>query len=360
MRDSLNDDMIKLVRYSILTIERDREAVLVPSAERLVTDNLSEDAFAAWMISEHRAELGGTANQYLRVTVEVADRWAKQDRKFEKRQLQVLGEIRDRMPVAPPPPAPPGQPFAEIARRFDANQVRLKYLRQGFKLGAKTLAADIASAFAQFRDLGEFVAIPIVEADLATAFEQGAQPAQGFDPAGLESFPAYWHGVNREFEAAGTERTASAAHWYMTWEPGVYKPGEEYLQNVVGSKLKNFDSAALPALSEHKVDLALNVWRPDIGIAGWLSMWVESRNELALISYELSQGTFLWIGQILSEDLVPVMGEKFFWMFFEWIDLSGDAKHYFMYGLQFQIDFETGRAQLFGDSFRKARFDIAG
>ncbi len=96
---SLNDDMVKLVRYSIVTIERDKEAILVSRAERLVTDNLSDDAFASWMISEHREQMRGTANQYLRVSFEVIDRWAKQDRKYEKRQLEILGEIRDRMPL---------------------------------------------------------------------------------------------------------------------------------------------------------------------------------------------------------------------------------------------------------------------
>ena len=360
MESSLSDDMVKLVRYSIVSIKRDDEKEIVSGEERLVTDNLTDDAFTSWMISQNdeairKSGVLGNDRQYLRVSYEVRERWPKQDRKYEKRQLEVLGKIRNRIP-GQPQPLPP---FDEIAKRFNANTVRLRYLRQGFQLGAKTLAPDVSGAFAQFRDLGEFKAIDIVEADLKKAFAQG--PSTPFDPAGLDSFPGRWLGVNREFDVTSQERPESAATWHMTWEPGVFEQNKEYLQRVVGSKLKHYGSSELPPLTERKVDLALNVWRPELGIAGWLSTWVEGRSELALISYELSKGAFLWIGQILSEDLEPVGGEKFFWMFFEWIDLGGGKpnarKSYYMYGLQFEIDFVSGRAKLFGDSFRKARIE---
>ena len=99
---SLSDDMVKLVRYSIVSIKRDAEKKIVSGEERLVTENLTDDAFASWMISEQldairNAGLTGDDRQYLRVSYEVRDRWSKQDREYEKRQLKILEEIRDKI-----------------------------------------------------------------------------------------------------------------------------------------------------------------------------------------------------------------------------------------------------------------------
>jgi hypothetical protein len=108
MDTNLSDDMVKLVRYTIVSIERDDEKV-IHHAEEIVTDNLSDEAFSSWMIAsylqsedyriksskdaKHRIEHGD--KKYLRVCFEVLCRWPKQDRKYEKRQLEVLEGIRE-------------------------------------------------------------------------------------------------------------------------------------------------------------------------------------------------------------------------------------------------------------------------
>ena len=95
---SLNDDMVKLVRFTIVNIERDKEKILARD-EEVVTDALSDDAFASWMISKHVKPYDGKGDddprKYLRVSYEVVSRWPKQDRKYEKRQLEVLEGIRE-------------------------------------------------------------------------------------------------------------------------------------------------------------------------------------------------------------------------------------------------------------------------
>ena len=95
---SLSDDMVKLVRFTIVNIERDREKILAKD-EEIVTDSMTDDAFASWMISKHVKPHGGSGDddprKYLRVSYEVVSRWPKQDRKYEKRQLEVLEGIRE-------------------------------------------------------------------------------------------------------------------------------------------------------------------------------------------------------------------------------------------------------------------------
>lgn len=108
MDTNLADDMVKLVRYTIVTIERDHERIL-HRGEELVTDNMTDDAFASWMIASYlqsddyrhktaadpRHEVPHGQKKYLRVFYEVLGRWPKQDRKYEKRQLEILEGIRE-------------------------------------------------------------------------------------------------------------------------------------------------------------------------------------------------------------------------------------------------------------------------
>jgi hypothetical protein len=368
MDRNLNDDMVKLVRYSIVNIARDQERIL-HKGEQLVTDNMTDDSFASWMIASylqspeaarHPGEVSHEQKKYLRVFFEVLSRWAKQDRKYEERQLRVLSEIRDAIEDGRKPSGPPGgqgkpDAWSDLEKRLDANKLRLKYLRQGFRLCSEQLGTQVAETYGRFRDWGDFVAMEVDAAQLQDAFAKGI--AVPFDAAGLESFPGRWRGVNKSYDLSGKEMEAEAGTWNMTWEKGVHK-GDRYVQRVVGSMQHHYASNAIPDLTERKVDLALNVYDKDIGITGWLTMWSEVRNELALISYQLNDKAFLWIGQVLTDKLEPVMGEKVFWMFLEW--LVPEDKAYYMYGLMFEIDFDACRASLFGERVRKSRFDLVG
>lgn len=120
MDTNLSDDMIKLVRFTIVSIKRDDEHVLgegkgpddedypslpryrIARGEKIVTENMTDDSFSAWVISEyfqkdHCEPVEAEDKKYLRVYHEVLKRWAKQDRKFEKNQLGYLAGIEDQL-----------------------------------------------------------------------------------------------------------------------------------------------------------------------------------------------------------------------------------------------------------------------
>lgn len=250
-----------------------------------------------------------------------------------------------------------GGAFDAIKKRLNANKIRLKYQRQGFQMSHGKLSKDVSEVFAKFRDIGEFQGLEITKEALDKAFKDGVNTP--FDRGGLDSFSGRWRGVNRHYDVNGTEIVADATTWHMTWGDGSFVD-DVYLQTVVGSKDKHHTADKLPPLSQKKVDLALNVYRKDVGVTGWLSTFVEFRNEMALIAYELSKGVFLWIGQVLTEELEPVDNDKLFWMFFEWYappDPANPKPSYYMYGLMFEIDFDAGTARHFEpQGVRKARF----
>lgn len=349
---NLSDDRVKLVRYHIVSIKRDQERILHRD-EEIFDDQMSDGDFASWVISKYgdRVGLASDDRKYLRVSYEVIGRWAKQDREYQKRQLEVLEGIKEAVEKKR---GRGKDRFDAVAKRHQSQVDRLKRLRTDFKRCAAGISAGLVESLNRHRLAGDVEGIELDREKVEEAFAKGL--AVSFSSAALEKFPGRWTGTNRRYHfATGKEMEKDAATWHMTWEKGAEANGE-YVQRVIGSKVRHFDSATLAEAGEGEVDLALNVFRDEIGITGWLSTVVEERRELGLISYQFGDDTFLWIGQVLSPDLEPVMGDVF-WMFLEWIVPGGKKPAYFMYGMMFEIDFEKCQAVPFGDSFRKARFD---
>lgn len=121
---NLNDDMVKLVEYSIVTIERGSERILKGPSQVIVTDDLTGNAFsnariADWCDGRDRSIRTDT----LRVYYNVLDRWPKEDLKKDERkvdaeerqaryleeQVTVLREIADKIGTGPGPTPPPAK-----------------------------------------------------------------------------------------------------------------------------------------------------------------------------------------------------------------------------------------------------------
>jgi len=110
MAESLSDDLIKLVRYSIVMIAPCRER-LIHQGEHIVRDNLSADGFTAWMIASYldrRPEppIEPWEKRYLRVWYEVLCRWPRQEDDCEERLVDALHAIRDALRSGAREPGP--------------------------------------------------------------------------------------------------------------------------------------------------------------------------------------------------------------------------------------------------------------
>lgn len=91
---NLSDDMLKLVQYSIVCIERDREEVLVCNACKLFADNMNDCDFDSWVIADYVQHHALTFDKkYLRVTFQVLGRWPQQDLRYEQKELRRLAGI---------------------------------------------------------------------------------------------------------------------------------------------------------------------------------------------------------------------------------------------------------------------------
>ena len=104
---NLSDDMLKLVQYSIVCIERGKEKVLVCNECKFFADNMTDCDFDAWVISDYTRDCARRASdpkekpckpcksKYLRVTYEVKARWPKEDLNYEEKQLRRLEGISE-------------------------------------------------------------------------------------------------------------------------------------------------------------------------------------------------------------------------------------------------------------------------
>ena len=137
MDKNLHDDMLKLVRYKILFVKRSYEHAF-PEQEDLVYDNMDGNSFTAWKVAEFIQELAKVTSakpedrarigvpvpgswktypekkfifddkyltsfphedkKYLRVYYEVLERFPREKFRHDERQIEVLEDIRDRMP----------------------------------------------------------------------------------------------------------------------------------------------------------------------------------------------------------------------------------------------------------------------
>lgn len=102
---SLDDEMVKLVAFTIISVRRGAERVMTgPSSAGtvVVTERMTPEGFVLWLISRY---LGGLSPEerravqpdvkYLRVDYTVSQRWPREPLEFERDQVSLLGEVRD-------------------------------------------------------------------------------------------------------------------------------------------------------------------------------------------------------------------------------------------------------------------------
>ncbi len=99
---NLDDDTVKLVAYTIVSLRRDDEKVMEGGAgEITVPDRMTRKAFTAWIIAKFLQETKICDEElephlkYLRVYYVVSYRWPRQPLKFEEREIDALEQIRD-------------------------------------------------------------------------------------------------------------------------------------------------------------------------------------------------------------------------------------------------------------------------
>lgn len=113
--EDLQDDTVKLIAYTIVSLKRDLERIMDGGKDSIViTENMTGEAFASWILAKYLQQtvpdpadpknkvprsklIHPDELKYLRVYYVVSHRWTREPMKFEEREIGVLEGIRDRL-----------------------------------------------------------------------------------------------------------------------------------------------------------------------------------------------------------------------------------------------------------------------
>jgi len=102
---NLEDEMVKLVAYTIVSLRRGHEKIMEGGeGSVIVTDNMTGKAFTAWIIGKYLQETKVPRKKlrlelkYLRVYYVVSYRWPRQPLEFEQKEVALLREIGRAIP----------------------------------------------------------------------------------------------------------------------------------------------------------------------------------------------------------------------------------------------------------------------
>lgn len=96
---NLSGDDIKVVQYSIITVESnvpdDKRLIGAPNQIKVVSDDMTGEEFSNWVIASNCGSLEPYDSRYLRVCYCVLCRYKKQDVDYDQEQIDALHQIRD-------------------------------------------------------------------------------------------------------------------------------------------------------------------------------------------------------------------------------------------------------------------------
>lgn len=386
MDRNLSDDTVKLVRYSIVSIERDDERIHF-RGEEIFDDNMTDDAFATWVISKHGDAQGLSAEdrKYLRVSYEVLGRWPKQDREYEKRQLEVLEGIRDAIPghrrrkkggapagggtsghVGGAPTEElqelqdkfgtkdvvvPGEedPYQEFYYRLELSRPAVEEWRTNLRRANRKFADQIAGHFNKYRTVGSLEAPELDPDVLGDAL---GQESPAFDRESFDRFTGPALGVLRVYTFAepGAEPVENPApDVHSIWGP-VREEDGAFVQRITGSNVEYVDPDDRDDLDSHlrklQVDLTLNVYTEEWGMVSWSAFYQNHANQMRSFGYELGD-RLLWVNQFMFQNMRPTVENQLV-LSIDWEERDGDERRFNVYAMHLNFDFKKNKVEFAG------------
>lgn len=270
-------------------------------------------------------------------------------------QVEVLRQIRDRLPSQAPPP----DPYAVFVNYLNLSSSTFKQWRKDIAKNAESLGKGLANILNQYSAIGEdkqFAAPAVTEKELTAAF---SKPDAPFDRATFDRFTGRTKDQMIIYAPNGQPPSTEAPPGHSWWSETTEINGR-FFQKITGSNYRHINPlntpAILSAMAETKVDLLYNVYTEDLGITTW-SMYRENHDSmLRSIGYELG-GKLFWLNEMLNPDMTRTEGllpnvvppqnvdKNQYIISIDFRLTEGPSTYFCVYAMHVEIDFKKGAAQ---------------
>lgn len=234
----------------------------------------------------------------------------------------------------------------------DYTDMYLKW-RRGFRKCSEQLSTTFADQFNSHLGVGEFPGLEIDGKELKAIFERDIKP---FDSDTFERYKGQAKGTFRTYEL-GTHKEIAVADLYSHWRPETLLVNGRHAKKVLGSFAGYFDPHDLPDLSENKVDIIFNSYRPDVGLTSWVEIYQNQRQQRTSFAYKLPhRHEILWFVKDVSLGGQSLVNNNIYMASHEWKGHHQGKVAYFMVAFFYDIDFNSCTVELSGDHYWRALY----
>jgi hypothetical protein len=238
-----------------------------------------------------------------------------------------------------------------LVERIYACQPLLDQLRRGFARCCEPLSAQIADTFNNYRYLGNPPKPQLHPSELKGAFERVLPEPLRIDP--FSRLVGRARGTNH-FIDLDTGVETSHLDNFTVWDPTEQRDGA-CVQRASVSEAGYYATNQLPDLATKKVDVIVSVYRPDLGITSWASLYRHGRLEAGFIRYELGSDRALWISRRINA--TNEFEDELFVLSYEWWSTSpGGGRRYSMLAMRCDVNFAECTCRVIGKTANEIRY----
>jgi hypothetical protein len=249
-------------------------------------------------------------------------------------------------------------PLIHVASEYDRLVERiytcrplLDEWRRGFARCSGPLSAQISAIFNNYRYLADPPKPQLHQSDLKAVFEEVPPKPRHHDP--FSRFVGRARGTNH-FMNRETGLEFSHFDNFTVWDPSELQ-GDAYVQRASVSGTRYYSTDQLPDLAANKVDVIVSVYRPDLGITSWASLYRHGRIEAGFISYEFGLSKALWISRAVKSTNEPA--DQFFIVSYEWWSKSpAGERRYSMLAMRCEVNFAECTCRVIGNTVNEIRY----
>jgi hypothetical protein len=241
----------------------------------------------------------------------------------------------------------------KLIRRIESNRNLLLEWRRGIARCSDEISHTVADIFNRWTYHGQCRKPLMDEAALKNVLQQIVPPPTRRSP--FDRFAGKARGVNHFYDIATAQEIRKLTN-FTYWDRATHREDDSWIQHITVSDSRYYAPASVPHPAQKKVDLIVNLCRPDLGITSWGSERRHVTGESAFICYEVAPEQALWFSKIVPDQ--GSSADHVFNISFEWWTPTGrQTRRYSMLAMSFDLDFGRRMISIRGNTCNEIRYE---